>query len=52
MRIVIVSSKWDEDAVRQALQNGATGYVAKTEIFEEIIPAIRAASIVASRASG
>lgn len=44
VRMVIVSSAWDAKLLRQALENGATGYVAKIEMFEEIIPAIRAAA--------
>ncbi len=44
VRMVIVSSAWDEHLLRQALENGATGYIAKIEMFGEIIPAVRAAA--------
>lgn len=41
-RIIMVAMAWDKSLVQQALNSGATGYVAKAEAFEEVIPAIRA----------
>ncbi len=41
-RVVMVAMAWDKPLVQQALKSGATGYVAKSEAFDEMIPAIRA----------
>lgn len=41
-RIIVVSSHVDEPYVRQALSNGASGYVAKDEAGRHLLPAIRA----------
>ncbi|MBI4790014.1 MAG: response regulator transcription factor [Chloroflexi bacterium] len=41
-RVLIVASAYDRDLVRQALQNGAKGYVAKPDMYTELGPAIRA----------
>jgi DNA-binding NarL/FixJ family response regulator len=42
-RIIVVSSHVDEQYVRQALSNGASGYVGKDEAGRHLLPAIRAA---------
>lgn len=42
-RIIVVSSHVDEPYVRQALSNGASGYVGKDEAGQHLLPAIRAA---------
>ncbi len=42
IRVLIVAMSYDEDLVRQAIQNGARGYVAKADIDTELVPAIRA----------
>ncbi len=42
IRLVMVSSTYDEVTVRQALKIGATGYVAKPEAYDELVSAIRA----------
>ncbi len=42
IRFVMVSSTYDEPTVRLALKIGATGYVAKPEAYDELVPAIRA----------
>ncbi len=42
IRLVMLSSTYDEPTVRLALKVGATGYVAKPEAHDELVPAIRA----------
>lgn len=42
-RIIVVSGHVDEPYVRQALRNGASGYVGKDEAGQHLLPAIRAA---------
>ena len=44
-RVVILSMYSDEDMVRQALKNGAKGYLLKRSLVEELLLAIRSASI-------
>jgi two-component system response regulator NreC len=44
-RIVVVSIHDDEQYVRQALRNGAEGYVRKEEIGQHLLPAIRSALV-------
>lgn len=44
-RVVILSMYSDEDMVRQALKNGAKGYLLKRSLVEELLIAIRSASI-------
>ncbi len=41
-KIVVVAMAWDRGLVDQALKSGATGYVAKSEAFDELVLAIRA----------
>lgn len=41
-RILMVSSGYNEALIAQALQSGASGYVAKRGTFEALVPAIRA----------
>lgn len=41
-RVLIVAMSWDSPIVRQAMDNGASGYVAKHEAPTELIHAIRA----------
>ncbi|MXW05765.1 MAG: response regulator transcription factor [Gemmatimonadetes bacterium] len=43
-RVVILSMYSDEDMVRQALKNGAKGYLLKRSLVEELLLAIRSAS--------
>lgn len=43
-RVVMLSMHSDESVVRQALRNGALGYVLKRAVGEELLIAIRAAS--------
>lgn len=60
IHVLIVAMSSDERFVKRALRNGALGYVAKQEIAEELIPAIRAlqegktylSHTVSKRASG
>lgn len=42
IRLVMVSSTYDQATVQQAFKIGATGYVAKPEAFDELVPAVRA----------
>jgi DNA-binding NarL/FixJ family response regulator len=42
-RIVVVSIHDDEQYVRQALRNGALGYVRKEEVGQHLLPAVRSA---------
>jgi two-component system, NarL family, response regulator NreC len=42
-RVVVVSIHDDEQYVRQALRNGALGYVRKEEVRQHLLPAIRSA---------
>ncbi|MXZ74856.1 MAG: response regulator transcription factor [Gemmatimonadetes bacterium] len=44
-RVVILSMYSDEDMVRQALKNGAKGYLLKRSLVEELLLAIRSANI-------
>lgn len=44
-RVVILSMYSDDDMVRQALKNGATGYLLKRSLVEELLLAIRSASV-------
>lgn len=44
-RVVIVSSSWEEDMLCQALECGAKGYVVKTDVFVDLVPAVRAARV-------
>ncbi len=44
-RVVILSMYSDEDMVRQALKSGAKGYLLKRSLMEELLLAIRSASI-------
>ena len=44
-RVVILSMYSDEEMVRQALKNGAKGYLLKRSLVEELLLAIRSASI-------
>jgi DNA-binding NarL/FixJ family response regulator len=43
-RVVILSMYSDETLVRQALRNGASGYLLKRSVAEELLLAVRAAS--------
>ncbi len=43
-RIVVLSMYADPSLVRQALRNGATGYVLKRSVTDELLMAVRAAS--------
>jgi len=43
-RIVVISMYFDEMLVRQALRNGAKGYLLKRSVTEELLLAVRAAS--------
>ena len=40
--VLIVAMTWDKPFVCRAMENGARGYVAKSEIFQELVPAVRA----------
>jgi DNA-binding NarL/FixJ family response regulator len=40
--VLMVAMQCDEETVRQALQNGAKGFVAKSEMYSELIPALQA----------
>ncbi len=40
-RVLVVAMTVSEEYVRAAVRNGARGYVAKADIFGELIPAIR-----------
>ncbi len=40
--VIIVAMSYDELLVRQALQKGARGYVAKNDMYSELLPAIHA----------
>ncbi len=40
-RVIIVAMSFDERLVREAVQNGAKGYVAKCDMYSELLPAIR-----------
>ncbi len=40
-RVLIVAMTVSEEFVKQALQNGAQGYVAKTEAYGELVNAVR-----------
>lgn len=42
-RVIILSIHTDESVVRQALLNGASGYLLKSSVFEELLIAIRSA---------
>ena len=44
-RVVILSMYSDDDMVRQALKNGAKGYLLKRSLVEELLLAIRSASV-------
>ncbi len=41
-KILMVAMSWDNDLVQRAVNYGAKGYLAKTESFDELLPAIRA----------
>ncbi len=41
-QVLIVAMSWDEQMIQQAVNGGAKGYVTKTDIFAELIPAVRA----------
>ncbi len=43
-RVLMVAMQSDANTVRQAVQNGAKGFVTKTEMFTELPAAIRALS--------
>jgi DNA-binding NarL/FixJ family response regulator len=43
-RIVVLSMYFDETLVRQAVRNGAKGYLLKRSVTEELLLAVRAAS--------
>lgn len=40
--VLIVAMTWDKPFICRAIQNGARGYLAKSEVFQELVPAIRA----------
>ncbi len=40
-RVIIVAMSYDDQLVHQAIRNGASGYVAKSDMFKELVPAIR-----------
>ena len=42
VRILIVAMSYDEGLVRRALECGARGYVTKLDMYDELVPAIRA----------
>lgn len=42
-RVIILSIHTDESVVRQAVLNGASGYLLKSSVFEELLIAIRSA---------
>ncbi len=41
-QVLIVAMSWDEQMVQRAVSGGAKGYVSKTDVFAELIPAVRA----------
>lgn len=43
-RVIVLSMYSDETLVRQALRNGASGYLIKGSVMEELLVAVRAAS--------
>jgi DNA-binding NarL/FixJ family response regulator len=45
VRILFVANSWDASLVLHALEKGAQGFVAKPDIYQELIPAIREVSI-------
>ena len=41
-RVLVVTMSTEKGLVQQALENGAKGYIVKSDTFKELVPAIRA----------